>query len=193
MIKKLFFFLFRFKKWKLDYPAPNDAHNCIMVAAPHTSNWDFVYAISALDQLHLNPRFTIKKEFNKFPLGGMITSMGALWIDRGVKRDKKDRTSMTQVMVSLFDQSDEPLCVVVTPEGTRSKTKQWKTGFYYTALEAKVPICLSYMDYKSRRCGVGMCFMPNGNIIDDMKIIMDFYSTKTAKSPEQFSVDERYA
>lgn len=185
--------MFRFKKWKLDYPAPAEAQNCIMVAAPHTSNWDFVYAISALDQLHLNPRFTIKKEFNKFPFGSMITSMGALWIDRSNTGDKNNRPSMTQVMATLFYRSAESLCMVVTPEGTRSKTNQWKTGFYYTALEAKVPICLSYMDYKNRQCGVGMCFMPTGIIADDMKIIMDFYSTKTGKFPDQFALDERYS
>jgi len=192
MVKKLFFLLFKLRKWKLDFPAPKEAHNCIMVAAPHTSNWDFVYAISALEQLGLNPRFTIKKEFNKFPLGGMITSMGALWIDRSAKSDKEKRPSMTQVMAGLFGQSNEPLCVVVTPESTRSKVKKWKTGFYYTALEAKVPICLSYMDYDLRRCGVGLCFMPNGKIEEDMKIIMDFYSDKSGKFPQQFSLDERY-
>lgn len=192
-MKKLFLFLFRLRKWKLDFPAPDKAHNCIMIAAPHTSNWDFVYAISALDQLKLNPRFTIKKEFNKFPLGRMITNMGALWIDRSAKAAGEKRPSMTQVMAELFKESDKPLCVVVTPEATRSKVKQWKTGFYYTALEAKVPICLSYMDYDRRRCGVGLCFIPSGNIEDDMKIIMDFYKDKKAKFPEQFSPDERYA
>lgn len=193
MVKKLFFLLFKLRNWTLDFPAPSEAHNCIMVAAPHTSNWDFVYAISALEQLNLNPRFTIKKEFNKFPFGGMITSMGALWIDRSAKRDGENRPSMTQVMAHLFEESEEPLCVVVTPESTRSKVRQWKTGFYYSALEAKVPICLSYMDYKLRRCGVGLCFMPTGHIKEDMKIIMDFYSNVSGKFPEQFSLDERYS
>ncbi|MEM7549551.1 MAG: 1-acyl-sn-glycerol-3-phosphate acyltransferase [Bacteroidota bacterium] len=192
MIKKIFLLLFRAKKWKLDYPAPEEAKNSIVVAAPHTSNWDFVYTITALDQLHLNPRFTIKKEFNKFPVGSFIASMGAIWIDRSVKNKGEKRPSMTKVMASLFNQKEESLCVVVTPEGTRSKNTQWKTGFYYSALEAKVPICLAYMDYKTRRCGVDFCFMPSGDIEKDMKIMMDFYKDKTGKKPEYFSLDERY-
>lgn len=192
MIKKFFHFLFKLKKWQLQTPPPTEAHNCIMIAAPHTSNWDFVYAISALDQLNLNPRFTIKKELNKFPIGGPISSMGALWIDRSPKKAGDKRISMVQVMADLFKTSEKPLCVAVTPEGSRSKTTQWKTGFYYAALEAGVPICLAYMDYPSRTCGVDHCFMPSGDIQKDMKHIMDFYKNLSGKYPENFALDERY-
>mgnify|MGYP001804145969 CR=1 FL=1 len=159
-----------------------------MVAAPHTSNWDFVYAISALDQLGLSPRFTIKKEFNKFPLGNLITPLGAQWIDRSPKIKGGKKRSMTEVMVEMFN----TLSVLVTAEGTRSKVSKWKTGFYYTALEAKVPICLAFMDYEKLVTGVGMCFMPSGKIEEDMKIIMDFYGGIKGKFPQNFTVDERY-
>lgn len=192
MLKWLFKIIFRINGWQLSGEAPKEAQNCIMVAAPHTSNWDFVYAITALDQLGLKPRFTIKKEFNKWPLGPMISALGALWIDRKPKVPGQARPSMTQVMVDLIHQSDEPMSVLVTAEGTRSPVKQWKTGFYYTALEAKVPICLAYMDYQKRTTGVGICFMPSGDIDADMKIIMDYYSDKKGKFPENFSLDERY-
>ncbi|MEQ8711409.1 MAG: 1-acyl-sn-glycerol-3-phosphate acyltransferase [Cyclobacteriaceae bacterium] len=194
MLKWLFKVLFKFNGWHLHTPSPVDARNCIMVAAPHTSNWDFVYAISALDQLGLSPRFTIKKEFSKFPiLGGMITALGAIWIDRSPKKEGEKRLSMTQIMVSLFDTSKEDMSVLVTPEGTRSKVTNWKTGFYYTALEAKVPICLAFMDYATHTTGVGMCFMPTGNMEADMKIIMDYYKDVTPKYPSGFSTDIRYA
>lgn len=191
MIKSVFHFLFKIKGWKLAQPAPEASKHCIMLAAPHTSNWDFVYAISALEQLGLNPRFTIKKELNKFPIGFFISRMGAIWIDRKVDR-KGVKQSMTEAMANLFKQSDEPLTVIVTAEGTRAKSSQWKTGFYYAALEAKVPICLSYMDYRTRTCGVGLCLMPSGNIADDMRTIMTFYKDKTGKYPGNFSLDERY-
>lgn len=164
-----------------------------MVAAPHTSNWDFVYAITALDQLGLNPRFTIKKEFNKFPLGGMIKALGALWIDRSPKGGQKGRLSMTQVMVSMFEDAKAPLLMLVTAEGTRKRVEEWKTGFYYTAIEAKVPICLAYMDYEKKKTGVGMCFIPSGDIHADMKLIMDYYSDKVGKFPVNFSLDKRYS
>lgn len=184
--------IFKWKKWRVYTPCPLEAKNSIIIAAPHTSNWDFVYAMIALRKLGLNPRFTIKKELNKFIIGSWIETMGALWIDRSPKDGSKDRLSMTQVMANLFDQSDEPIAILVTPEGTRKKTSKWKSGFYYAALEAKVPICLAFMDYKSRTTGVGMCFMPSGNIENDMKIIMDFYRDKNAKFPHNFSLDERY-
>ena len=146
MLKALFKVLFKLAKWQLIAPAPPEAFECVMIAAPHTSNWDFVYAISAMDQLGLNPRFTIKKEFNVPILGGMISALGALWIDRS----KAKKGGMTQYMATLFPKDDQQLTVVVTPEGTRSAVAEWKTGFYYVALEAKVPICCSFMDYEKK-------------------------------------------
>jgi len=189
MLKALFKILFKLDKWSLHHPTPPEAKKAVMIAAPHTSNWDFVFAISAMDQLGLNPRFTIKKEFNWFILGGMIEKLGAIWIDRSTTK----KGGMTEFMVSLFTKDDKPLTVVVTPEGTRSKTNRWKTGFYYAALEAKVPICLSFMDYEKKVTGVGMCFMPSGEIDADMRVIMDYYSNITPKSPENFMTDERFS
>lgn len=189
MLKVLFKILFKLDKWKLVSPAPQEANNCVMIAAPHTSNWDFVYAINALYQLDLNPRFTIKKDFNIPILGRWISDLGAIWIDR--KSVKKQ--GITAYMALLFDNSSEPLTVVVTPEGTRSKNKKWRTGFYHAAVKSGVPICLSYMDYKKHETGVGLCFLPSGVIEDDMKIIMDFYANISGKFPENFSLDERFA
>ncbi len=172
---------------------PPEAHNSIVVAAPHTSNWDFVFAIHALEQLGVNPRFTIKKEFNKFPLGGAISDLGALWIDRRPKKEGETRESMTQVMAGLFRESTKPLCLLVTPEGTRSPNATWKTGFYYAALEAGVPICLAFMDYARKETGIETCFMPSGDMVKDITYIMDYYRDKTAKYPENFVLDERYS
>jgi 1-acyl-sn-glycerol-3-phosphate acyltransferase len=193
MILSVFALIFKVKKWKLHQPCPPEAKRSILIAAPHTSNWDFVYAMIALKKLGLNPRFTIKKEFNKFLIGTWIESLGALWIDRSPKEGSKERLSMTQVMARLFTETEQPLAILVTAEGTRKRTTKWKSGFYYTALEAKVPICLSYMDYQTRLTGVGMCFMPSGDIDKDMRIIMDFYREKHAKFPDKFALDERYA
>ncbi len=180
--------LFRIHKWKLQQPAPPEAYRCVMIAAPHTSNWDFVYAVSAMDQLGLQPRFTIKKEFNFFPLGKLISDLGAIWIDRaGMKKQ-----GMTEYMANLFDQTAGPLTVIVTPEGTRSKNTKWRTGFYFTAVQAKLPICLAFMDYEKLITGVGMCFMPSGDLNADMKLIMDYYATIAPKFPQNFALDERY-
>ena len=193
MILSVFNLIFKFNKWRVYPNCPAEAHNCIMVAAPHTSNWDFVYSMVALKKLGLNTRFTIKKEFNKPLIGSWIRSLGALWIDRSPRKGSTERPSMTEVMFDLFNKSEEKMAVLVTPEGTRSKVTKWKTGFYYTALEAKVPICLADMDYKNKITGVVQCFMPSGNIEQDMKIIMDFYRGRNGKFPENFALDQRYA
>jgi 1-acyl-sn-glycerol-3-phosphate acyltransferase len=180
--------LFRIHQWQLHQPAPPEAYRCVMIAAPHTSNWDFVFAISAMDQLGLQPRFTIKKEFNFFLLGKLIADLGAIWIDRvGVKKK-----GMTEYMATLFDQNQGPLTVIVTPEGTRSKTTKWKTGFYFAAVQANLPICLAFMDYEKKLTGVGMCFMPSGDLDKDMKLIMDFYTGISPKFPVNFALDARY-
>jgi 1-acyl-sn-glycerol-3-phosphate acyltransferase len=189
MLKAIFKIFFKIGRWKLVFPAPPEAFKSVMIAAPHTSNWDFVYAISAMDQLGLDPRFTIKKEFNVFILGKLISDLGALWIDRS----KTKKGGMTEHMVSLFTENERPLTLVVTPEGTRSPVKEWKQGFYHVAIEAKVPICCSFIDYKKKQLGVGMCFMPTGIIEDDMKRIMDYYKEISGKFPENFVTDVRYS
>ncbi len=194
MVKAFFKLLFRLRGWKLHQPTPPEAFNCIMVAAPHTSNWDFPYTMTALELLGVNPKFTIKEEFNRFPFSKLMERMGALWIDRSPRDGRTDRRSMTEVFASLFEEhKDTPMSVVVTPEGTRSKVKQWKTGFYYSALKANVPICLAFMDYEKNITGVGMCFKPSGDLEADMKIIMDFYRDKQGKFPQQFALDTRYS
>jgi len=191
MIKAFFRFLFRLNSWHVASDIPVESTNCIMVAAPHTSNWDLIYAMAALDKLGINVRFTIKKEFNRFPFNLILSSMGALWIDRGaIKSDSK--TSMTDVMASFFSSAQAPLAMLVTAEGTRSPVTKWKTGFYFTALKAGVPICLSYLDYGKKEAGIGLCFMPSGDIQKDMHRIMAFYRDKQARFPDQFKLDERY-
>ena len=191
MIKSFFRLLFRINRWHIAPGIPDESSNCIMVAAPNTSNWDLIYAIAALDMLGINVRFTIKKEFNRFPFNIILSSMGALWIDRSPA--KNDKTKMTEIMAAFFTCEQAPLAMLVTPEGTRSPVTKWKSGFYYTAVKAGVPICLSYLDYDKKEAGVGMCFKPSGKIEEDMPVIMEFYRNKHAKFPEKFKLDERYA
>lgn len=192
MIKALFRLLFKINGWKIAPGIPKESGNCIMLAAPHTSNWDLIYALAALDMLGIPVRFTIKKEFNRFPFSYILSSMGALWIDRTPDKDK-GQPSMTEIMAGFFTSNPGGLAMLVTAEGTRSRVTKWKTGFYYTALKAGVPICLSYLDYKKKEAGVGLCFLPSGDIDSDMKIVMDFYRDIPPKFPEKFATDERYS
>ncbi len=193
MILWFFRFLFKLLGWKLDRNIPEGAHNSVMLAAPHTSNWDFPYTIAAFDMLNIAVRYTVKKELNFFPLGWILNSMGAIWVDRKPKKKGEKRISLVEAMTNLFkDRNGEPLVVLVTPEGTRSKRTNWKTGFYHVAMNANVPIALGYVDFKRKVAGVGKVIHPSGDIAKDMREIMEFYNTIGPKNPKDFSVDVRY-
>ena len=177
--------------WETDNHWPENLSQCVMIAAPHTSNWDALYARLALKALGVNVRLTIKDSYMKFPLGPFVRAMGGIGIDRRPKQAGEPRPSMVQVMTDLFKHHPE-LVMLVTPEGTRARQEQWKTGFYYVAVNAGVPIALAYMDYEQKKAGVGKIIHPTGNFEEDMAEIMDFYAGIQAKFPEEFSVDQRY-
>ncbi len=177
--------------WETDNHWPENLSQCVMIAAPHTSNWDALYARLALKALGVNVRLTIKDSYMQFPLGPFVRAMGGIGIDRRPKQAGEPRLSMVQVMTDLFKHHPE-LVMLVTPEGTRARQEQWKTGFYYVAVNAGVPIALAYMDYEQKKAGVGKIIHPTGNFEEDMAEIMDFYAGIQAKFPEDFSVDQRY-
>lgn len=192
MVRWFFRLIFKLAGWKVDPNLPEGTHNSVMLAAPHTSNWDFPYTIAAFDMLNVAVRYTIKKEFNVFLIGWILKSLGAIWIDRSPKKEGEKRRSMVEVMTELFEDRKEPLVVLVTPEGSRSKRTQWKTGFYHVAINANVPITLGYVDYENKIAGVGKIIYPTGDMEKDMREIMEFYSSKAPKIPKNFSVDVRY-
>ena len=177
--------------WELDNHWDLNVYQCVMIAAPHTSNWDALYARLALKALGVNVRLTIKDSYMKFPLGPFVRAMGGIGIDRSVKQEGQERPSMVQLMSDLF-KTHPKLVMLVTPEGTRAKQEQWKTGFYHVATTAGVPIALAYMDYAKKKTGVGKIVYPTGDYEKDMAEIMSFYAEINAKFPENFSVDQRY-
>lgn len=177
--------------WELDNHWDLNVDQCVMIAAPHTSNWDALYARLALKALGVNVRLTIKDSYMKFPFGPFVRAMGGIGIDRSVKQAGQERPSMVQLMSDLF-KTHPKLVMLVTPEGTRAKQEQWKTGFYHVATNAGVPIALAYMDYAKKKTGVGKIVYPTGDYEKDMVEIMSFYADINAKFPEKFSVDQRY-
>ncbi|WP_407307567.1 1-acyl-sn-glycerol-3-phosphate acyltransferase [Acinetobacter sp.] len=177
--------------WEIDNHWPLNLDQCVMIAAPHTSNWDALYARLALKALGVNVRLTIKDSYMKFPFGPFVRALGGIGIDRTPKKQGEPRPSMVEVMTDLFKHHPK-LVMLVTPEATRAKQQQWKTGFYHVATAAGVPIALAYMDYAKKKTGVGKIVYPTGDYGKDMAEIMDFYSQINAKFPENFSVDKRY-
>lgn len=177
--------------WKVDQSLKANFRRCVMVAAPHTSNWDFVFARATFEVMEVPVRFTIKKEWTKGILGWLVKSLGAVAIDRNPKSERSEPISYVDAMADLFNQYQE-LAILVTPEGTRSRQDTWKTGFYHVAKKAGVPIAFGYLDYKNKIAGIGKVIWPGENMEADMKSVMAFYKDIHPKFPEKFALDHRY-
>lgn len=182
--------IFRLTGWKVDLNAYAEVKRCIVIAAPHTSNWDFWYAMAGLKIMGLNCRYTIKKEWMRFPFSLITKPLGGIAIDRSPRVPGEERISQTEGMIQLYHDNPE-LMILITPEGTRSKRTEWKTGFYHIAVGANVPISLGYIDYKKKIAGIGKTIYPS-NLEKDMREIMAFYATIHPKFPEKFSTDLNY-
>ena len=150
----------------------------VLIGAPHTSNWDFFVGMMAALAIGLRFKWLAKHTIFKNPLGPILKFFGGIPVDRRV------RSSVIEKMTEMFNNS-ERLVLGITPEGTRSKTEYWKSGFYYIALNAKVPIAFAYLDYENKKIGIGDHFIPSGDINTDMQIIKKFYSDLKGKRPEK--------
>lgn len=188
MIKQLITLYFKLSGWKFVSKIPDDVRSFVMIGAPHTSNHDFVTAMAVAHLMRRNAHFVIKKNWLKFPLGLILVPMGALGIDR--KKLKLKKTSYTDTMAQLFKEIPD-LVIMISPEATRSPNPDWKTGFYYIAQKAGVPIALGYNDYAKKEAGLGMLIYPS-NFEKDMRTIMDFYRPITGKKPDNFKLDQKY-
>ena len=183
--------IFSLTGWKFKNNMPPDIKQCVMIAAPHTTNWDFLYTRAAFLLMDIPVKITIKKSYMRFPYGPFARALGCIGIDRRPKKEGEERPSMVQAMVALFKDYDN-LIMLVTPEGTRSLRTKWKTGFYHIAVLANVPVALGYLDYKKKEAGVGKVVYPSGDMKKHMQEIMAFYKTIAPHTPEKFSIDLDY-
>lgn len=168
--------LLRALGWRVEVCLPQ-AKKYVLVGAPHTSNWDFPVGLLAVWEIGFKVRWIGKHTLFRWPLGPLMRALGGIPVDRSARHRFADQ------MRVIFDRHDE-LVLLITPEGTRSRTEYWKSGFYYIALGAKVPIVLGYVDFPSKRLGIGPSFMPSGDIEADMRIIQAFYADKTGLRPQ---------
>ena len=190
MLRYLCGFIFRITGWKVDKNLPPEMVKCIVVAAPHTSNWDYWFTMASFIIMRLKIRVTIKKEWMRFPFNLITAPLGGIAIDRSIKKPNEPRPSMVEAMTDLFKNRTK-LIIVFTPEGSRAKKEKWKTGFYHVAQASGVPICLGYVDYKTKTAGIGKTIYPK-DFEKDMREIMQFYQNITAKFPKNFSVDKDF-
>jgi 1-acyl-sn-glycerol-3-phosphate acyltransferase len=166
-----------------------DLKSYVMVGAPHTSNLDFFPAMMVSYYGKMNAKFVIKQQWMRFPLKHFFQSIGAVGINRELIAQGKVSSS-TDLMADLFKQHKD-LVLMISPEGTRKKRTEWKTGFYYIAKKAGVPIVLAYDDWGKMEVGLGKVIYPS-DLDKDMKEIAEFYQSKTGRNPEKFSIDTRY-
>ncbi len=179
MIKFLCEVYFRMAGWKLVGEMPPNIDKCVMVAAPHTSNWDYPLTMGAFSLMKVPLHFLGKKELFFFPLGIIMRSTGGIAVDRS------KRNNLVEYMTSLFEEYDR-LALVIPPEGTRSKVAEWKTGFYRVALAAKVPIALGYLDYDKKHAGVLGLFYPTGDLEKDLPAIKAYYKDVAPKHKDKW-------
>ena len=189
MIRQVCDLIFTASGWKFVSDIPENLRSFILIGAPHTSNHDIVPALAIAQRMKRNAKFVIKDDWLKFPLNLIMEPAGAYGIDRS-KLATEGHESNVDLMAQLFSEFSE-LVLMITPEGTRKPISKWKTGFYYVAQKAKVPIVLGFADYEKKIAGLGPIIYPR-DFETDMKTIMKFYKNLVGKRPENFILDSRY-
>jgi 1-acyl-sn-glycerol-3-phosphate acyltransferase len=169
--------------WKVQGSLPPDGQKSVLIAAPHTSNWDLPYTLMTAFILGLNVYWMGKAQIFKPPFRGVMMWLGGI----PVNRDKAN--NLVAASIEAINAADGPLQLIVPPEGTRSNTRFWKTGFYYIALGAKVPIVMAYMDYPKKRSGLGPVFIPTGDVEADMAAIKAFYAPFRGRHADRFDAE----
>ncbi|HPW29389.1 MAG TPA: 1-acyl-sn-glycerol-3-phosphate acyltransferase, partial [Rhodoferax sp.] len=143
--------------WKVEGELPANGQKCVLIAAPHTSNWDLPYTLMVAFVLHLNIYWMGKRQLFRFPFRSIMMWLG------GIPVTRESSNNLVAASVEAMKNAKGPLQLVVPPEGTRGKTRYWKTGFYYIAVGAGVPIVMAYMDYERKISGLGPVFHPTGD------------------------------
>ncbi|MBF0204765.1 MAG: lysophospholipid acyltransferase family protein [Desulfamplus sp.] len=181
IVKSIMHWLSRFflyvTGWKAEGKRPN-FKKYVLIAAPHTSNWDFVYTLLVAFALKINIHLMGKQELLKPPFGPILKWLGVIPIDRSKSNN------MVTLMIQTFDEHEE-LAIVIPPTGTRQKVMYWKSGFYHIAKGANIPIVMGFIDYGRKTGGLGPYIIPTGDIEFDMLKVHAFYADITAKYPEK--------
>ena len=173
-IAKFIFWLFG---WRIAGKPPT-LKKYVAILAPHTSGWDLIFGLCARYIFGLDIKLMAKEEIFRFPMGPLLRAMGGIPVDRSSKHNMVDQA------VALFN-TRENFILAIAPEGTRKYVAKWKTGFYYIALKAQVPIVFAYLDYATKTVGIGPAFYPTGDIEKDMETILAFYRPIKGKHPEE--------
>lgn len=156
---------------------------CVLVVAPHTSNWDFIIGELMYQSISEdgNVNFLIKKDWFKFPFNYIFGSLGGVPVDRGRSN------SLVSQLVAEYEKRDV-MRLAITPEGTRKANAKWKRGFYHISRLANVPMLLVYLDYGKKEAGIAEMFVATGDEEADIQHIKEYFSKYKAKNPEGFAI-----
>ncbi len=171
--------ILRLAGWKIAGELPS-TNKYVLIAAPHTSNWDLVYMLAIAFVLNMKINWMGKDSLFKPPFGYILSRLG------GVAIDRSKTNNIVQAMADEFS-SRERLVLAVPPSGTRGKREHWKSGFYHIARLANVPIVMGYLDYATKTGGFGPHLTPSDDLPADMDVIRGFYGTLRGKFPEKVS------
>jgi 1-acyl-sn-glycerol-3-phosphate acyltransferase len=177
LVRKFLVWFYRHNGWTATGEVPAE-RRFVLVAAPHTSNWDFLYFIGLTEDLGIMPHFMAKKSLFRWPMRKFMFDMGGVSVDRGSKQNYVEQ------MIEEFGKRKE-FMLTIAPEGTRGSGKAWKTGFYHIAMGAKVPIVLGMMDYSRKTGGLGPAIWPTGDYAADMEKVKAQYADVIPKHPER--------
>lgn len=171
--------LLKFLGWRVEGRLP-ETPRFVLIAAPHTSNWDGFYMILAAFVFRINLYWMGKHTLFKFPFGFLTGFIGGIPINRS-----KSSNTVKQTISAINDASN--IVMAVSPEGTRKKVHYWRTGFYHIAQGAKVPILTGFLDYRNKRAGIGPAIIPTGDLKSDFEKIQAFYDPIAGKYPREVS------
>ena len=176
-VKAVLLWLYRWKGWALEGEAPRSP-KALILGAPHTSNWDFVFFLGATHDLGIRQRFMGKTSLFKWPLTRFMHDMGGVPINRSASHNYVEQ------VVAAFKAAQRDFHLVIAPEGTRGTIEKWRSGFYHIAHGAGVPIVPAWVDNINRRGGIGPEISTTGDFLADLKKIVDFYRSKMPDHPK---------
>lgn len=156
---------------------PPVAPKYVLIAAPHTSNWDFVWVLAFSWALGVPIHWMGKHAMFRWPFGGIMRLLGGI----PVRRDR--RQNLVQQLADLFAKTDS-LVLVIPSEGTRGWVPNWRSGFYHVARAARVPVVLGFLDYRRKVGGFGPTVPITGDVRADMDRIRAFYDPAWGRYPE---------
>lgn len=179
MKKRLYKFIyFKVLGWKLFGTVDSSVKKCIVIVIPHTSNLDFFIALLVRGIMGVEINFVGKKELFAFPFGYYFRSVGGAPLDRSGGKNNVDATA------EVFNKH-ETFRLALSPEGTRKKVTELRTGFYYIALKANVPIIPVAFDYGKKEVRVGNPVYVKGDYEEDLKMILPHFKDVIGKIPER--------